>query len=85
MSSQIVFERIALVLLGVLGPILCYVIVYGFFGIIRVISIKIKSRRFKKRMEIANANKEKDEFDDIDDIEVDVVTSIERNEEEENG
>ena len=84
MISEIVLKRVAILILGILGPILCYIIVYGFFEVIRIISLQIKARRFKKRMEIANANKERDEFGDIeDDVEVEIITSKEIDMEEE--
>ena len=85
MLSQIIIECIALVLLGIIGPILCFVVVYGLFDVLKILNIKIKSMRFKRRMRIAN-EKKKDEFEDIDeDIEVEVITSIDREMEDNHG
>ena len=57
-------KTIVTLLLGIAGPILCY----------------IAARKFKQRMDIARANMETDDFDDI---EVEVVTSYDKNNETE--
>lgn len=73
-------KTIVTLLLGIAGPILCYIAVYGSASLIRRIYLLIKARKFKQRMDIARANMETDDFDDI---EVEVVTSYDKNNETE--
>lgn len=65
-------ELISVLILGVLGPFLCYLIVYGSTSIIKLIILICKQRRFHKRMEKAKSQMNEDDFDDI---EVEVYTS----------
>ena len=71
-------KTIVAILLGITGPILCYIAVYGSASLIRRIYLLIKARRFKQRMDKARENMSKDDFDDI---EVEVVTSYNKDNE----
>ena len=80
MTDMSVFKVICTFLIGILGPFLCYIVVYGSIFLINRAYLQIKAIRFRKR--IAKAKSKKDE-DDFEDIEVDIVTSYDKKDEQE--
>lgn len=68
---------IGTIAIGVLGPLLCYILVYGSISLMKYVYLSIKAICFRKKMMKANTKKKEDEFSDIDDnIQVDIVSSV---------
>jgi hypothetical protein len=67
-----IIETIGTLLLGITGPILCYIIVYGSVFIFNRIYLHMKAKKFYKHIAKTREKMGKDCFDDI---EVEVIAS----------
>ena len=65
-----ILKYIGIFLLGIGGPILCYILVYGSILVCKYAILRIKAKRFRKRVKKMESNLNKD---DLDAIEVEVV------------
>lgn len=77
MADMNTVKVICTFVIGIMGPVLCYILVYGSIFLINRVYLQIKAMRFRKRITKANLKKDEDEFDEI---EVDIASSYDKRE-----
>lgn len=66
-----ILKILGIVALIILGPILCYILVYGSSFIFSYIHLRIKAKRFQKKIHKAQDKN----VDDLEDIKVEIYDS----------